>query len=145
MTELQTLYLPPEVREGCVVSGILASEAVVVKEIEKIDKGSTNVDENEKEPVQSTVVEAQNEQAEVQADEQSGDGDVLVLEQSLEAEEAEGGTLEEGAESEGEQDLCMKGIWKTLPREGIANEREQDVSLRAVYDLSCRINRDTIW
>ena len=135
MTELQTLYLPPEVREGCVVSGILASEALVVKEIEKIDKGSTNVDENEKEPVQSTVVEAQNKQVEVQADEQSGDGDVLVLEQSLEAEEAEGGTLEEGAESEGEQDLCMKGIRKTLPREGIANETEQDVSLRAVYDL----------
>ena len=135
MTELQTLYLAPEVREGCLVSGILASEVVVVKEVENEVREVKESPEDRTEPVQSTVVEVQAEQKEDEVEEQSGEGVAMELEEILGDVEVGGDTSGGSAEKEGEQDLCVKGIRELLPREGVAKETREDVSLQAVYNL----------
>ena len=55
LTEKETWYLPPEVREGVLLSGVLAKEATVVWK-----KNSTGLNEEKQPtlPVQSTAVEA---------------------------------------------------------------------------------------
>ena len=59
MTQEEALYIPPEVREGILVSGIPVREARVVKSV-KVKSGITN--SKEEVPVQAALTEAQQEE-----------------------------------------------------------------------------------
>ena len=140
MKEDQTFYLPPKVRDGVLMSGVLATDAIVVKRNKKVD---INQQENEKQlegtgevPVQATVLEAPPvvvEEKEVE--EVRKDDGVLGKEKSLDLEEAGGEALDGRAEEKGEQELAVTGIRENISRESLARDTKDDQSLQAVYNL----------
>ena len=139
MTEAQTLYLPPEVRGGILLSGVLASEAVVVKGKRKeelnLETESKVMTDDKQEPVQATAVEAPKQETAVEVDEQTVDRVVLEKEKVLVSEEVAGDTSGGRAEDKGEQDLEIKGIREEIPRESLARDTKEDRSLQAVHNL----------
>ena len=136
MTKAQTLYLPPEVREGILLSGVLASEAVVVKarkkEMLNSEICSTENTEITQEPVQPTTVEAPEEVISEEVDEQTVDRVVLEKEESLVSEEAEGDASGGRACEKGEQEIAITGIRQGIPRATLAKDTKEDQSLQAV-------------
>ena len=146
LSEKETLYLPPEVRDGALLSGVLAREAMVVRRrdkgrsLEKVEKPEDNTQADV--PVQSTTVEAPQEKLKQEENEDIvGDGEkvcevILVdAEKNLVSEEEEGEPLGGSATEKGTSDLTIKGIRTDIPRTKQAAATKDDKSLEAVYNL----------
>ena len=142
----ETLYLPPEVGDGNLMSGVLASEAVVVR------SKSTNVPDEvepvvitEKEeewvPLQSTEVEAETTVIEVEVEEkvdgERKEGEVVLEEEEkvLVLDEGDGCASGGSASEKGSVDLSVEGIKSEIPRPDLALATEKDQSLAAVLNL----------
>ena len=163
MPHRETLYIPPEVRDGILVSGIPVSEAKVVKAIKTKNKGDSGEsrplqaaeaeaqpqeevvqlaqDQGGEGPVQSTTVEAQEDEGEVTSgDEVDDDEDVvkdLVEEDEILVKEEEAGSALGGsAEPEGSKELPATTIREGMPRNEMAQETNTDVSLKAIVKLA---------
>ena len=163
MPHRETLYVPPEVRDGILVSGIPVSEAKVVKAIKSKDKSDSGEnrplqaaeaeaqlqeevvqlaqDEGSEGPVQSTTVEAQEDEGEViSGDEVDDDEDVvndLVEDDEILVKEEEAGSALGGsAEPEGSKELPVATIREGMPRNEMAQETTTDVSLNAIVKLA---------
>ena len=155
MRQEDVLYVPPEVREGILVSGIPVSEAKVVKCVKSRDKAvplqsateaqQRNRIDTKVEPVQSAVAEAQQEpESEVtdepgerkEVDEMEVVGDVLGKELILEKEEEGGVALGGRAETEGNMELQVQAIREGMPVEEMATETRSDTSLKAIIKLA---------
>ena len=111
MTHRETLYVPPEVREGILVSGIPVQEAKVVKKIKESTKG----DKHEGVSVQAAEAETQPSGANEESDTtQTTEQEELVQAATAEAREVEehedGITTQEGKEAyEAEVDVNGMG------------------------------------
>ena len=159
MNTEETLYVPPEVRDGFLVSGVLVEEAQVVsvkstrvvpdkgtgankevvseaREVHRIGQKEDNKQTTEV-PVQATVVEAPDRVTEIveMGDEIEEDGEVLVNEQSLMLEEEEGDTSKGSASEKGKEELSVQGIRSEIPRAEMAEATKADVSLQPLYKL----------
>ena len=147
MTEEET-YLPPEVREGNLMSGVLAKDAVVVKS-QKLsvpsESGTVVTKEEVKEvvPVRSTEVEAQSREitndeivsGEVEGDQKESE---MILEEErkdLVLDEGDGGASGGSASEKGSVDLSVEAIKSEIPRTDLALATEKDQSLAAVLNL----------
>ena len=83
MAHRETLYVPPEVREGMLVSGIPVKEAKVVKKVKEITEG----DSHELVSVQSATAETQQEEVtEVSEKEHAIDDEMVAPAQADESE-----------------------------------------------------------
>ena len=145
MTEKETQYIPPEVRDGFLVSGILVQEAKVIKvkstsvTPKVVDKESDKVahdksDNHEPLPaaqaeaptdVQEETVVKVEEKDQVEAVEKA-EGQ---SEEDLEKVAVEGETLGAEAEREGKLDLDVGSIREGMLRHELAKETETDSSL----------------
>ena len=134
MSDKDIRYLPPEVRDGILVSGVPISEAKVVKKLE--NKLGHKVDS---EPVQPDTSGAQET---IQTDENNSseasqvevvERDREEREQSLVMEEVDVSRSEGSAEDEVE--LPVKSIREGMPRQAIAEQSVTDESLQAVRNL----------
>ena len=138
------LYLPPEVREGALLSGVLAKDANIVKGRNKSASQKRVVIEKSKEedklPVQSTAVEADGEETEEtmgeRVDAVGKESEVILDEekQTLVLAEESGESLG-GAQEKGVGDLSIEGIRSDIPRADLALATEKDQSLAAIYNL----------
>ena len=134
MSEKEIRYLPPEVREGVLVSGVPINEAKVVK---RVDKNSSDNADNE--PVQPDATGAQevvqdiNNSGEVVVDEVSEDKGV-VSEKSLVMGEVDEQNLEGSAGDEVE--LPVASIREGMPRQEMAEQTATDDTLQAVRKLA---------
>ena len=145
MTREQTLYLPPEVRDGELLSGISATDAVIVhakKECDPMPKeGIQEVKQSTAVPVRSTEVEAPvsdevvGTDMEKKVDEREEAGKVLENELSLELVEAEGEALGGSAPVEGVKEMDVTAIREGMPRAALAAESKVDQSLQPLYRL----------
>ena len=142
MSEEDVLYAPPEVRDGLLVSGILAAEAEIVHVKRNIVMECGEENNQTKSvgevPVQSATAEAKEviiEQVEVE-DKDEEVGDVLVADEgSLVLDEVEGAPLEGSAVPKGEQELNVSSIRQGMSRENLAEATKSDHSLQALYKL----------
>jgi len=140
MSEEQTYYLPPEVRDGVVMSGILATDDTVVK---KTTTGSSEVEEVKKQPQECDEVPVQAMTMEVPLIEKEENGsrverqneEFLLNEQNLDLAEEESDVQGGGANVEGNQELDTSGIRQEITREAMAKETIEDKSLKAGYEL----------
>ena len=159
MTREETMYVPPEVRGGVLVSGILVEEAQVVKDksiravsASEPEQESDSVPQSREEgevvkdedsdttaqvSVQATVVEAPVavEKTSDKGDEKKDDGGVLEKEDILVLEEAEGDALGGRASERGTKELSVEGITSEMPRAELAEATKADVSLQPLYKL----------
>ena len=141
MPERLTLYIPPEVRMGFLVSGLPIEEARVVKVITQGDKLQDKEEAEQPEPLQSVESEAhvdkqihdtvesginsESDTDEVLTDETTTvvkevvenevEGEVLVDEKSLEMAEEDGESLGGRAEIEGSPEFPVNTIGKVCP------------------------------
>ena len=146
LAEEDTWYLPPEVRDGVLLSGVPAKEATVVwNRISKTSPADRELPAVGKEvPVGAIDLEAQSsdetsveggnkdeaEEAEV------AEGEVLVVEKDvLDLGEAEGEPLVGRAAEKGKWELAVSEIRENIPREGLATDTRSDESLKVVYSL----------
>ena len=162
MADKDALYAPPEVREGILVSGVLVSEAKVVKKVkaktnsdnvqrvpvqaveaEALGKSDKEVSEDhkvmDKQPVQSTTVEAQAQIDEPGEEADDGEVEESILDEGTEVlvdGEESSSALEGRAELEGIGELPVTEIREGMPRDDMARETETDVSLKAVVALA---------
>ena len=152
-----TLYVPPEVRDGYLMSGVLMEEAQVVRV-----KSTRVVPQSESEeqqlveqahenstgevPVQSTSVEAHVGETESEekteeltvdeVDELKEDGGILGDELNLVSEEEAGEFLGGGAETEGLTELHVSDIREGMPMEAMVKETDSDPTLTSVKKLA---------
>ena len=142
LSDKDILYLPPELRDGNLVSGVLASEAVVVKA--KSDSGPREIavvqeKEEEQMPVQSTAVKAESIQAEevkqVNVVEKECELVLADEEKDLVLVEDDGDSSGGSAQEKGLGDLSVECIRGDIPRTDLALATERDTSLAAVYNL----------
>ena len=148
MSHKETLYVPPEVREGVLISGVLIKEAQVVKTIKQ------KTDNNEQVPVPAAKAEAptgetdeglreQEENMENNTDSEkiveSKDEEVSVVEEVkkdegqseeiLVKEEGEGSPLKGEANKEGEVELHAEKIREGMTTHEMRDETRTDPSL----------------
>ena len=166
MPHSETLYVPPEVRDGILVSGVPVSEAKVVKAVkhkEVTNSGGNKPvqaagaeatpqeetpqltqEESSDGPVQSTTVEVREDTHE-QTEEADDDEDVVrgtvEGEENLVTDEESGSASEGSAESEDIQELPVTAIREGMPRDEMAQETSTDVSLKTVLSLA-RLDRE---
>ena len=160
LTHRDTLYIPPEVREGMLVSGILVKEAKVVRKIKETKEG----DNHERVPVLAATAEAPvietAEKSEGQGDyeeevnantqsdeavrvEEENEHDEVAAEEVeenreliLEKDEVEGGSLGGSAETEGKTELPVHTIREGMPMEGMIADTNTDPSLTTILKLA---------
>ena len=147
LKEEETWYLPPEVSEGRLLSGVLAKEAIVVwNKISKTVQGNSKESaQQEEEPMTSIELEATSSESvkakAMKEDEvvesEVGDSVVLGIEKKdLDLGEVVGDPSGGGAAAEkGEWELAVTGIRESIPRDSLAEETRNDESLRPVYSL----------
>ena len=161
MSEREALYVPPEMRGGTLVSGVLVSEAKVVKKIQpklhedsnntvplqsvttealqEEDKGVANeTNSMSEEPVQPTVVKAQGDM--VESGDEEDDGAVVVNkvdegDEVLEKAEESGEALEGRAKTEGTLNLDVEKIREGMQCKQLADETSKDQSLAPLLRL----------
>ena len=160
MPERQTLYIPPEVRTGFLVSGLPIEEAMVVKAVTPVQKLQNKGEVAHQEPIQAVASEAQQgeqinstvdfgddkevdkgdtddkEVDKVQADVKEVDGEALVKEQSLGSAEEDGESLGGSAEIEGLTVLPVSSIREGMPMEAMVTETDTDPSLANIKKLA---------
>ena len=135
MSDKDIRYLPPEVREGILVSGLPISEAKVVK---KINKNASH--EQDTEPVQPDTSGAQetrvitNDNSSEVSQDEVVEKDRDESEQSLVMEEVDESRSEGSAGDEVE--LPVTGIREGMLRQAMAEQTATDKSLHAVRKLA---------
>ena len=151
MIQEETLYVPPEVREGFLNSGILVQEAQVVK----IKKTQLQGDSSQtpRVPLQAATAEAEKTESiqseeevvvtgedtltqEEEVLEEQGEANILADELILVNDEAESSQVEGSADTEGGRELPVQSIREGMPREAMAEETKSDKSLQAVFKLA---------
>ena len=164
MSQDDTLYIHPEVREGFLVSGILVKEAQVV-EVKKTNKENSveRVPEPQPEelplpaanaeaqpldnivgeieetdtagPAAQSVVVTGVESKGVESNEQ-GEANSLVEELILDSVEVDDSQMEGSAVTEGSRELLVEAIREGMPREAMSEETKSDKMLQAVLKLA---------
>ena len=151
VTQEETLYVPPEVREGFLVSGILVQEAQVVK----IKKTQLQGDSSQTPRVLLQAATAEAEKTEIiqsegevvvtgedtltqeeEVLEEQGEANILADELIFVNDEAESSQVEGSADTEGGRELPVKSIREGMPREAMAEETKSDKSLQALFKLA---------
>ena len=139
LTEEETLYLPSEMKDGILKSGLMVSEGTLV--VAKPEEPVVETQDTPN-PTQLDFMVAVQQKQETSKPEE----DVLVVEETDEQNrrvedvldlaetclvdaEVEGDSLEGRAEVEGAQDISMGGITETIPRIQLAQATCQDKSL----------------
>ena len=136
MSESDTRYLPPQVREGILVSGVPIQEAKVVKKIEERVSHTSESEQVQPDTSGAQVTkEVEKEEKEMEVLEE----EVVELnrderELSLVIEEVEGSSQEGSAESEGE--LPVNSIREGMPIQAMAEQTATDESLQTVRKLA---------
>ena len=154
LSHKDTLYVPPEVREGVLISGVLVNEAQVVKKVKQKTSNSEQV------PVLAATAEAPETEAEEELREQMNnkvdeneskevaqrkDDEVAVVEEAgkdegkseeiLAKAEEEGSSLGGKAKEEGEIDLQPGKIREGMLSHEISEETRTDSSLTPLVKL----------
>ena len=140
LTEEETLYLPSEMKDGILKSGLLVSDGTLV--VTK-SKQETAV-RNEPKPMvaEQQVEENSSNQDEVsvesEGDEQRGNSEeILVLDEHPSVdEEAEGESFGGSAEEEGTQDISVEGIKNNIPKSQLVQAIQEDKSLELLRKLA---------
>ena len=141
LAEEQTLYLPPELKNGAILSGILVSEGTLVdpEEAPVVDDSLSHVavtDVAETEVVAESVENGEDkvgeELVELRETEQilgeGKDSSVLV--------EGDGVSLGGSADQEGTPDLTVEGISCSIPRTALPEATKGDDTLQNFYKLA---------
>ena len=147
LNEEETLYLPPEMKDGILKSGLLVSEGILVQskpsETTNQSDGEVVV-ESENTPVTPMQQVEQGESniedeiAQRERNEQTGSNvEILGLDEhpSVLAEE-EGDSLGGSAEAEGTQDISVEGITDDIPRSQLVVVTQEDHSLEPLRILA---------
>ena len=146
--EEETLYLPPECKNGALRSGTLVSEGILVEPEEPVVEVDT-IPEVVNESREQSITKPESQQ-EVQSVEEislvnnEGDGDSLrkseqnlvEVENPSDLVEVVGESLGGSANSEGTQDLSVEGITSGMPRTEIATATREDISIQHLYKLA---------
>ena len=146
LSEQETLYLPPEPKEGALLSGILASEGNLVEGGEQVvpqeDVTANEVAEREKQPLPATQVEAEKvdivpvQESEVESMREVS-REVLENEQKpLVLVEEVGESLGGSAELREKETLTVEGMKANIPQTELAQATKQDVTLSHLYKLA---------
>ena len=146
LSEQETLYLPPELKEGALLSGILASEGNLVEGGEQVvsqeDVTANEVAEREKQPLPATQVEAEKVDI-VQVQESEVESMREVSREVLEDEQKPLVLVEEVGESLGgsaelreKETLTVEGMKANIPQTELAQATKQDVTLLHLYKLA---------
>ena len=150
-------YIPPEVREGVLISGLPITEAKIVKGVTRVDSSDNKKESDQPQPLLSvnseagdtdqnietrelgTIKEESSEEVTIQVEEavdkEVVDG-VLGDERSLEIAEEGGESLGGSAEQEGLQELHVGRIREGMPVERMVSETDTDPSLVHVRKLA---------
>ena len=146
LTEEETLYLPPEIRDGILKSGLMESEGtlVVAKPEEPVVETQDTPNLIQLDSVVAVQQKQENSKPEEdvlvveETDEQNRrEEDVLdLVETSIVDAEVAGDSLGGRAEVEGAQDISMGGITETIPRIQLAQATCQDKSLKPLLKLA---------
>ena len=164
MSQDDTLYIPPEVREGFLVSGILVKEAQVVKvkntnkenSVEEVPEPQSEelplpAADAEAQPLDNIVGEIEEtdtagsaaqsvavtgvESEGVESNEQ-GEVNSLVEELILDSVEVDDSQTEGSAVTEGSRELPVEAIREGMPREAMSEETKSDKTLQVVLKLA---------
>ena len=146
MKEEDTSYLPPEMKQGILLSGVLVSEGVLIKQMNApVTSTITEVcNESVVPPVDSgDVVESSENSEEVrtvvdEADELRGNSaDVLVNEEIPSVlGEAAGEPLGSSAAEGVDQEISMEGIRNDIPRSQLVERTLSDKTLEPMLKLA---------
>ena len=141
LAEEKTLYLPPELKNGALLSGVLVSEGTLVdpEDAPVVDDSLSHVavtDVAETEVVAESVESGEDkvgeELVELRETEQilgeGKDASVLV--------EGDGVSLGGSADQQGTQDLTVEGISCSIPRTALAEATKGDDMLQNLYKLA---------
>ena len=146
----EALYLPPEIKDGAVLSGVMVSEGNLVEQEETKVEGQpvqaiTREVEPEVQSVQQVTVNQSENDSRADNDDVASDeveGEREVSEQILEDEqtpsdvvEVEGDTLGGSAEEEVKDNLSVEGMRANIPRADLAQAIKEDKSLAHIYNL----------
>ena len=141
----EALYLPPEIKDGSVLSGVMVSEGNLVQQKEDETVGQpVQAQTREVEPDDQSTVQVQRNQDTDESGEESdeAEGDREVSEQVLEIEqtpsvdvEVEGDTLGGSAEEEVQDTLSVERMKQSIPRTDLARATKEDKSLTQIYSL----------
>ena len=135
LSEDETLYLPPELKDGALLSGIMVSEGTV---IEPVQEEVPQVTPSSEQTVSGVVQETERDLMQVEAVEQTGSKEQSLVHEddpSVLAEEG-GGSLDGSAGGEGTQEITLEGIHQDIPRSQLAQATKEDESLQHSYELA---------
>ena len=145
LKEEEALYLPPEIKDGAVLSGVMVSEGnLVEQEEEKVEGQPVQAITREVEPEVQSVQQVHDSQSKYDRSAESDEveGEREVSEQILEDEqtpsdvvEVEGDTLGGSAEEEVKDNLSVEGMRQNIPRADLAQAIKEDKSLAQIYNL----------
>ena len=148
MSHKETLYVPPEVREGMLVSGVLVKEAQVVKTVkwkspnkEQMPLPAATAEASEGEIVTQLEDQGDRKEDEKDSDEETSQDEVAgkdegTRELNLEMAEVLGESLVGSAEIEGCKGIDAVSIREGMPRVEMAAESQSDPSLKPLYNLA---------
>ena len=128
LLEEPTCYLPPEMKNGILKSGLMVSEGTVV-----------TAEPEEREIVKKEIEQEQEkvEQKKEEVEQRESDDVVLVMAETPLVNAEEVGELVEGsAEDEGIQGMSIQGITHSVPRNQLAQATLDDPSLEPVRILA---------
>ena len=148
MSHKETLYVPPEVREGILVSGVLVKEAQVVKGVkwkppktEQVPLLAAAAEAPEGEIITQVEVQEDHTEDEISNDEENSQEEVAekdegTRELNLEMAEVSAESLDGSAEEEGCKGIDAVSIREGMPRVEMAAESQSDPSLKPLYNLA---------
>ena len=156
LTEKDILYIPPEVRDGFLISGVPVTEAHVVKGVKEKPVATEEVPllaaqaeamESEKRVSSEAPEEEQVSDTDsvvsqdVEVDRVAVEGDSLVNDEVLEQVEDSGESLGGSADSEGTLDIPADKIRERISLAGMIEETKSDTTLATIVKLA-ELERD---
>ena len=161
LTEQEMLYLPPELKDGALLSGVLVSEGTLVDTSDTVMPDIDTVVAKDQ-PVQLTEIRVDDSVRDSNESVNTDKQDVAInqdtqIEEVGEREESELNLVDEkipsglaevegessggSASSEGIQDLSVEGMKAHIPRTELAKATREDKSLSHLYKLAT-LNRE---
>ena len=148
LKEEDTLYLPPEIKDGAVLSGVMVREGNLVHENKQGTTGQpVQANAREVEPKQQSIQQVKDNKEVDSTGEESdeAEGEREVSEQVLDEEqtssvevEAEGETSGGSAEAGVGDNVSIEGMKQNIPRTELALAIKEDKSLAQIYTLGER-------
>ena len=146
LKEQETLYLPPEIKDGALLSGVLVSEGNLVEEgespvvnIQPVPAIQMEVEQDvqlvQKDSISEIETEMQAEQIEVEGEREVSEQNLAVEQIPSGDVEVEGDSLGGGAEVEVMDNPSVEGMKTCIPRTDLAQAKKQDKSLSHIYKL----------